>query len=91
MDRNFTDEELRYLVEKGPMQPMLKSFPKYPEMAKAKDTCMFASGWYKGYPLLEYSMSKDKAFCHACRLFQNGSVTVLPGIKIPLTSTPIIF
>jgi hypothetical protein len=68
----FTEEELRYLVYKGPMQPILKNYPKNLVLAAQNDTCKFVSKWFSEHPMLEYSETTDKAYCFACRLFYKG-------------------
>ncbi|CAF1049490.1 unnamed protein product [Adineta steineri] len=68
----FTEEELRYLVHKGPMQPVLKDYPKNVILAAQNATCKFASKWFNEYPMLEYSQTTDKVYCFACRLFYKG-------------------
>jgi hypothetical protein len=69
----FTEEELRYLVHKGPMQPVSKNYPKNDELAKQQDTCRFVAKWFEEFPMLEYSETIDKAYCFACRLFPKGT------------------
>ena len=33
---------------------------------------MFSPVWYKDYPYLEYSISKDNVYCNVCSLFRQG-------------------
>ncbi|CAF4909838.1 unnamed protein product, partial [Rotaria sp. Silwood1] len=63
----FTEEELRYLIHKGPMQPVLNDYPKNLSLVAQKTTCKFVPKWFNEYPMLEYSESIDRAFCFACR------------------------
>lgn len=48
------------------MQPTRESFPKTLQGGARRS---FRSDWYKSHPWLEYSQSKDAAFCFACRHF----------------------
>ena len=52
-------------------QPVNITFPVTYFSGKARS---FNPDWFKLYPWLEYSVSKDAAFCYACRLF--GAVSV---------------
>ena len=45
------------------LQPVIK-FPK-----STKRNLSFQSDWYKEFPWLEYSLSKDKVYCFVCRKF----------------------
>uniref|UniRef100_A0A8C4F7V8 HAT C-terminal dimerisation domain-containing protein n=1 Tax=Dicentrarchus labrax TaxID=13489 RepID=A0A8C4F7V8_DICLA len=49
-----------------PVQPMRESFPKTLQGGARRS---FRSDWYKSHPWLEYSHSKDAAYCFAFRLF----------------------
>ena len=75
-DYNYTDEERRFFVSAGPFQPLLSSFPRNDVLAAAKDTCKFVGNWYKEYPMIEYSIIKDAAFCFVCRLFHQGAILI---------------
>uniref|UniRef100_A0A1X7V3Y4 TTF-type domain-containing protein n=1 Tax=Amphimedon queenslandica TaxID=400682 RepID=A0A1X7V3Y4_AMPQE len=50
----------------SPCQPVKIKFPVTYFSGKARS---FYPDWFKLYPWLEYSVSKDAAFCYACRLF----------------------
>lgn len=52
------------------MQPHLKTFPKTLQGGARRG---FHSEWYKVYPWLEYSQSKDAAYCFACRHFASSN------------------
>ncbi|CAF4079817.1 unnamed protein product [Rotaria sp. Silwood1] len=69
---NYRAEERRFLVNIGPFQPSLSNFPKNDTMAASKDTCKFVSKWYNEYPMIEYSIKNDAAFCFVCRLLHEG-------------------
>ena len=71
-DGKSTEEQIRYLVHKGPMQPVLKSYPKNPILAARNDTGKFVSKWFTEYPMSEYSETNDKTYCFPCRLFYRG-------------------
>ena len=68
----LTDRQRMYLVNLGPYQPKLSSFPKNEVMKKVNDTCCFSSRWYDEYPYLEYSIATDRAYCFVCTLFSHG-------------------
>jgi len=40
---------------------------------KGKAGRSFQTYWYVRYPWLEYSISRDSAYCFPCRLFASGS------------------
>jgi hypothetical protein len=69
---NLTDAQVDYLTRIGPCQPKLSAYPKNTDLAKKGKQCSFSPVWYKDYPYLEYSMSKDKVYCYVCSLFQRG-------------------
>ena len=50
----------------GPMQPHLSAFPKTLQGGARRS---FRSEWCKEHTWLEYSQSKDAAYCFACRHF----------------------
>ena len=52
-----------------PKQPKLLAFPKDAHERK------FLSTWYSQYDWLEYSVSKNAAYCFACRQFSTGAVS----------------
>ncbi|CAF1623577.1 unnamed protein product, partial [Didymodactylos carnosus] len=55
--------ELRYLVNEGPYQPILKHYPDNEVLKKNNQTCHFTSKWYQEFPLIEYSPTKDSIYC----------------------------
>ena len=57
------------LIEKGPCQPKLARFPPNNDIPAHKQR-QFSSRWYEEYPHLEYSITKDAAFCFVCSLFK---------------------
>ncbi|XP_060201355.1 uncharacterized protein LOC132629917 isoform X3 [Lycium barbarum] len=72
-DPNIRDEVRRYYIQKGPCQPMNHYFPKTQFGKKKKTMRQFHPGWFKGRhsKWLEYSISKDVAYCLCCYLFKN--------------------
>ncbi|XP_060170421.1 uncharacterized protein LOC132601341 [Lycium barbarum] len=72
-DPNIRDEVRRYYIKKGPCQPMNHDFPKTQFGKKKKTMCQFHPGRFKGRhsKWLEYSISKDAAYCLCCYLFKN--------------------
>ena len=54
-----------FVVESGPIRPII-DFPAS-EMSGRK--FKFQKKWYDQYGTLEYSLSKDAAFCYSCRCF----------------------
>ncbi|XP_019179276.1 PREDICTED: zinc finger MYM-type protein 1-like [Ipomoea nil] len=60
------DEVRRSYIKAGPYQCLLSKYPKSGE----KHPRSFQASWFKLFPsLLEYSPSKDAAFCLPCYLF----------------------
>ncbi|KAG8645341.1 hypothetical protein MANES_10G056233v8 [Manihot esculenta] len=59
----------RYLA-KGPCQPVGHEFPF--TLSREKNR-RFQVAWFKDYEWLEYSVSKDKAYCLYCYLFANNN------------------
>ncbi len=70
-DNILTTGQKLYLIEQGPFQPMMLSFPKNSTIPKGKQNS-FSSKWYKEFPLIEYSLKLQNAFSFACSLFGDG-------------------
>ena len=66
-DVRIRDKILREYVSKGHCQPNNHQFPK---RKYGKDNRTFQARWFEKYPWLEYSVSKDAAFCFWCYLFK---------------------
>ena len=70
---NLIENQKRYLIRVEPYQPVL---PEYPVMTRVAGENLkqsrFNPTWFKEYPHLEYSISKDAAFCFVCSLFAGG-------------------
>ncbi|CAM4937796.1 unnamed protein product [Rotaria socialis] len=71
----YNDQELRYLVNQGPYQPILSQYPINQAYRRIHDTCHFNQIWYKKFPLIEYSILTDSIYCFCCRLFGSGPGT----------------
>ncbi|KAH9686650.1 TTF-type domain-containing protein [Citrus sinensis] len=52
----------------GPFQPKLQ---KYPSTKYGTQNRRFQFSWFSKFPWLEYSISKDKAFCFLCYIFHD--------------------
>lgn len=64
--------DLSQLRDDGPVCPALK---RYPAREYSGQTRSFNRNWRTQYPWLEYSTTKDAAFCFACRHFPNAFFT----------------
>ena len=73
---SLTENQKMYLIRIGPHQPILQQYPSTTRGANEayKHSC-FNPAWFKEYPHLEYSLSKDAAFCFVCFLFGSGPGT----------------
>ena len=69
--KSLSDEQKQTIIEGGPYQPKLKSYPENPEI-QSKKQHKFAYGWFQEYPHLEYSIKADTASCFVCCLFPTG-------------------
>lgn len=58
----------QFLINLGPYQPKLSKFPINLNINESKQNC-FNPKWYCEYPLLEYSVITNAAYCFACTLF----------------------
>ncbi|CAF4322626.1 unnamed protein product [Rotaria sp. Silwood2] len=79
----FSSDELKHLIALGPYQPRLSTYPKLKRTKKddngeisvevdLRKTTSFQARWYVDYPLIEYSILKDRVYCFVCRLFGHG-------------------
>lgn len=66
-EANIRDEVRRAYVLKGPCQPKGHNFPK---KKFGNQNRSFQRVWFNDYVWLEYSVSKDAAFCFWCYLFK---------------------
>ncbi|CAM1154535.1 Uncharacterised protein at_DN1606, partial [Pycnogonum litorale] len=66
-----SDADRIYLINQGPFQPKLSRYPRNDAIDPTKQ-CHFSSEWFRSFPHLEYSISKDACFCFVCQLFQDG-------------------
>jgi hypothetical protein len=65
---NLSANQKKYLITQGPQQPKLATFPPKQNIPASKQR-QFSASWYEEYAHLEYSVSKDAAFCFICSLF----------------------
>ncbi|XP_049414605.1 uncharacterized protein LOC125877318 [Solanum stenotomum] len=65
---NIRDDIRRYYILKKPCQPKDHKFPK---TKFGKEMRKFFPDWFNGCKWLEYSITKDVAFCLCCYLFKN--------------------
>ncbi|KAH0767865.1 hypothetical protein KY285_003736 [Solanum tuberosum] len=65
---NIRDDIRRYYILKKPCQPKDHKFPK---TKFGKEMRQFFPDWFNGRKWLEYSITKDAAFCLCCYLFKN--------------------
>ena len=61
------NEVRRAYIKWGPNQPILA---EYSMTKTGVQNRIFQESWYKKFPWLEYSISKDAAFCFPCFVFQ---------------------
>lgn len=63
-----------------PKQPRLKLFPR---TLQGDRRCSFKAEWYNTHKWLEYSQSKDSAYCYACRHFRlpNSGDSVFTSVE----------
>ncbi|XP_070661265.1 uncharacterized protein [Malus domestica] len=72
-DANIRDEVRRSYLQKGPCQPRGHNFP-ITNMSGINRR--FISQWFDEFDWLEYSVSKDAAFCLYCYLFKTNFAQV---------------
>ncbi|KAL9674113.1 hypothetical protein QQ045_030383 [Rhodiola kirilowii] len=68
-ENSIRDDVRRAYVVQGPCQPHSHAFPKtYIDTLRG-----FRAVWFKTWEWLEYSVSKDGAYCYWCYLFKGAS------------------
>ncbi|XP_073119045.1 uncharacterized protein [Henckelia pumila] len=76
------DEIRRVYIKMGPYQPIKN---EYPPTKFGSQNRRFQSHWFKKFTWLEYSPSKDAAFCFPCFLFEHknprNSAFTIDGFK----------
>lgn len=75
-DDKIRDCIRREYISKGPCQPYGHDFPK---KQYGKSTRAFRDVWFLKFSWLEYSVSKDSAFCFYCFLFKSKKPTRFGG------------
>ncbi|XP_039146840.1 zinc finger MYM-type protein 1-like [Dioscorea cayenensis subsp. rotundata] len=65
-DIGIRDQVRREYLTRGPCQPTGHSFP---QKEHGKQRRSFQDAWFKQYPWLEYSVTKNSAYCFWCYLF----------------------
>ncbi len=74
---------MKHPIALGPYQPRHSTFSKLNkgkkgqkdeicEASNSRKTTCFQVKWYDDYPLIEYSILKDRIYCFVCRLFGHG-------------------
>ena len=66
--KDLTDNQRKFLIELGPHQPRLTSFPRNESIPRSKQN-KFSTTWYDSFPHLEFSQKSEKAYCFVCSLF----------------------
>ncbi|XP_059670803.1 uncharacterized protein LOC132316325 [Cornus florida] len=69
---NQRDEVRRTYINLGPYQPKLSN---YPNSRDGRQNRRFKYEWFQQFPWLEFSPSKDKAYCFSCFLFEERNIT----------------
>lgn len=64
---DIRDSTRREYVSRGPCQPVGHDFPR---KSYGKDMRDFRGAWFEQFHWLEYSVSKNKAYCFYCYLFK---------------------
>lgn len=70
----LSQQDRLYLISLGPFQPKITVFPENEAIPLNKQR-RFNPTWYRDFPMLEYSIEKDAAFCFSCRLFPRSADT----------------
>ncbi|CAH9140347.1 unnamed protein product [Cuscuta epithymum] len=65
---NIRDQVRRAYLQKGPCQPFEHKFPM--KVVSANKSRRFIPAWFTEHDWLEYSISKDAAYCLYCYLFK---------------------
>ena len=59
------DDNRAFLIQCGPIRPSID----FPQTDQGRKKYRFSKNWYNEYDWIEYSLSKDAAFCFSCRCF----------------------
>ena len=60
-------------IAQNQTQPPVQPLVDFQKSNFGKVQCSFQKRWYNLHPWLEYSVSRDAAFCYACRLFHSNA------------------
>ncbi|KAL4091808.1 hypothetical protein QTP88_026437 [Uroleucon formosanum] len=66
-----SSSQRQYLLSLGPHQPKLLKYPINSDIDPSKQKS-FNPIWLKEYPMVEYSLIIDSAYCFVCSLFPKG-------------------
>ena len=69
---NVRDDVRREYIRLGAFQPKLHK-DQYPHTDYKSQHRRFQASWFNSWPWLEYSVSKDAAFCFPCYLFESDT------------------
>ncbi|KAK1388607.1 Repressor of the inhibitor of the protein kinase-like protein [Heracleum sosnowskyi] len=69
---NVRDDIRREYIRLGPCQPQLRR-DQYPATEFGTQRRRFQASWFNTFKWLEYSVSKDAAFCFPCYLFESDA------------------
>ena len=67
--RNYS-EKFTDIVSSGTNGSLIHYGLAFTEVKELCKQCSFSPVWHKVYPHLEYSISKDNAYCYVCSLFR---------------------
>ncbi|KAG5613349.1 hypothetical protein H5410_024630 [Solanum commersonii] len=81
---NRRDDIRRYYILKKPCQPKDHKFPK---TKFGKEMRQFFPDWFNDRKWLEYSITKDVAFCLCCYLFKNECESLRDVVDVAFTKT----
>ncbi|KAH7688594.1 P-loop containing nucleoside triphosphate hydrolase protein [Dioscorea alata] len=77
-DIGIRDQVRREYLTRGPCQPIGH---KFPQKDYSKQKRSFQDAWFKQHPWLEYSITKDAAFCFWCYLFKPKHIGVVNSLQ----------
>ena len=63
--KKVNDDNRAFLIQCGPIRRSID----LPQTDQGRKKYRFSKNWYNEYDWIEYSLSKDAAFCVSCRCF----------------------